>query len=93
MYVRYFVSEENRQPKTLLMASGLDAKIRLQVAESQLNRLDELTDELDIYEPEDNVFTRFFNNITKKRKNKKIDELREYVKNMRLLLGEIIKWK
>ena len=93
MYIRYFNPDETFRPRAFFGASGLDNKIKIKLAEDQINRLDELEDQLDIYAPEDNVFHSFFNRILGKRRNKKLDELRETVRGTRLLLDEIRRWK
>jgi truncated hemoglobin YjbI len=93
MYVRYFNPDESFRPRAFLGASDLDRKIKIKLAEEQINRLDELEDQLDIYVPEDNVFHSFFNRILGKRHNKQAEELRETIGGMKLLLGEIMRRK
>jgi len=93
MYVRYFNPDETFRTGAFFGASELDNKIKIKLAENQINRLDELEDQLDIYAPEDNVFHSFFNRILGKRHNKKLEDLRETIGGMKLLLDEIRRWK
>jgi hypothetical protein len=93
MYVKYFNPDETFRARAFFGTSDLDRKIKIKLADEQINRLDELEDQLDIYAPEDNVFHSFFNGILGKRSNKKLEELRETIGGMRLLLDEIRRWK